>query len=179
MSYNNLAAVATIEVIKFLAGVWQEDNGTPWTDGSIDVLEVAFRRDQNTLFGVVKEGGLIVWSWDYTAAILEWMNETREGRKAGLAAIGDPKWAHKAVGIAMVNGRFQDGTFFYGGWWPLQEEVWDDRGFGRDDSWLFLGRNAEELAMAYKAVDELSLLRDGQTAYFYNGGLPWGACNNI
>lgn len=178
MSYNNLAAVATIEVIKFLAANWQEDNGTPWTRRSTDVLEVAFRHDQTTLFGVVKEG-LIVWSWDYTTAVLEYMNETREGRKAGLAVIGDPEWAHKAVGIAMVNGKYADGTFFYGGWWPLQEEAWHDRGFGRDDEWLFLGRNAEELAMAYKAVDELSLLRDGQTARFYNGGMPWGACNNI
>lgn len=179
MSYNNLSAVATIEIVRFLAEAWQEDHGTPWTRRSTDVLEVAFRRDQTTLFGIVKEGGLIVWTWDYQAAVLEWMNEACEGRPAGLAAVGDPEWAHKAIKIAMTNGRFQDGTFFYGGWWPLQEQCWNDVDFGRDDGWLFLGRSAKEVDMAYKAVDELDLLRDGQTARFYNGGLPWGACNDI
>lgn len=178
MSYNNLSNISTLEIIRFLATQWQEDNGTPWTRRSSDVLELTLRRDQETLFGVVKEG-VTIWTWDYQAAVLDWMSEAREGRPAGLAAIGNPEWAHKAIKIAMTNGRFQDGTFFYGGWWPLQEECWDDVDFGRDDAWLFLGRSAREVDMAYKAVDEIAAVRDGEFAEALNGGLPWGACNTL
>ena len=175
MSYNNLSAVASIEIVKFLAAEWQEAYPMTWTRRSSNVLEISRKYSQNALFGVMKEGGLTVWSWDADVAVLEWMNECRAGRPAGLAGLGDN--AAREVQWELLNGSFPGGEL-YGGI-DASMELWDDRGFGCDDEWVFWGADMRSMNLAYEVTSRLYEIRTGEFATSLCDGLPWGACNNI
>lgn len=176
MSYNNLAAIATLEIVKQLAAEWQEAYPMTWTRRSSNVLEISRKHNQNCLYGVMKQDGLVIWSWDPSVAVLEWMQERRAGRPAGLAGLG--KGAFEEIRWQLLNGSFPDGLEFYGGI-DASVEFWDDRGFGCDDEWVFWGAGERSMNLAQEVPTRLWEVRTGEFAKSLCDGFPWGACNNI
>lgn len=175
MSYNNLAAIATLEVIAELTVAWQEAWTPVSTRRSTNVLELVRERGQRSLYGVMKQNGLVVWSWSADVAVLEWMNERRAGRPAGLAGLG--KGAFEEVKWELLNNSFSDGEL-YGGI-DASVEFWDDRGFGCDDEWVFLGVDENSVNLAQEVPTRLWEVRTGEFATSLCDGLPWGACNTL
>lgn len=176
MSYNNLAAIASLEIVKQLAAEWQEAYPMTWTRRSSNVLEISRKHNQSCLYGVMKNNGLTIWSWDADVAALEWMQERRAGRPAGLAGLGSG--AFEEVKQELLNGSFPDGLEFYGGI-DASVEFWYDLGFGCDDKWVFLGNDERSVNLAQEVPTRLWEVRTGEFATSLCGGLRWGACNNI
>lgn len=176
MSYNNLAAVKSIEIIAQLTAEWQAAWVPVGTRRSSNMLELVRERGQRNLFGVMKSDGLVIWSWSADVAVLEWMSERRAGQPAGLAGLGDT--AFEEIKQELLNGSFPDGLEFYGGI-DASVEFWDDNGFGCEDQWVFWGAGERSMHLAQEVSTRLWEVRTGEFATSLCDGLPWGACNTL